>query len=88
MKSTELTGSLRKQATSRIAKSAVINPVWTVKRIIFAYKVSKENIGVERRANLLYLSYRHLEKNLTSAEPGQHALTGDHHVKLLNLLTR
>ena len=45
-----LTGSPRKQATSRIAKSAVINPVWTVKRIIFADKVSTENIGVKRRA--------------------------------------
>ena len=83
MKGTRLTGSPRKQATSRIAKSAVINPVWTVKRIIFAYKVSKENIGGKRRANLLYLSYRHLEQNLTSAEPGQHALMGDHHGRLI-----
>jgi hypothetical protein len=88
MKSTGLTGNPRKQATSRIAKSAVINPVWTVKRIIFAYKVNKENIGVKRRATLLYLSYRHLEQILTSTEPGQHALTGDRHVKSLNILTR
>jgi hypothetical protein len=88
MESTRLTGSPRKQPTSRIAKTAVISPVWTVKRIIFAYKVNKENTGVEGRATLLYLSDRHLQQYLTSAEPGQHAFTGDHHVKLLNLLTR
>jgi hypothetical protein len=67
IESTGLTGSPMKHATSRIAKSAVINPVWTVKRIIFAYKIRKEHVGVDRRDNLLYLSYRQLEKGLISA---------------------
>ena len=75
-----LTGSSTKQRTSRIAKTAVINPVWTVKRIIFAYKVSKENIGVQGRGDLPYLSYRHLQGSPTSVESGQHALMGDRHV--------
>ena len=88
MNSTALTGSPRKKTISRIAKSAVINPVWTVKRIIFTNTVSEEYMYIKKRADLLYLSYRHLEQSPTSAEPGQHDLTGDWHVKLLNLLTR